>query len=71
MQAHQTVVIDSLKDSDYSVKKKALNLLYVLCDITNAKDVVEELVLNLTTAESIIKEVRKHTLHYTHYTHYT
>lgn len=56
VQSHQQVVIDSLKDADYSVKKKALNLLYVLSDITNAKEVVEELVLNLATADTIIKE---------------
>jgi hypothetical protein len=53
---HQHTVLDSLKDADISVRKKALGLLFVLADATNAQEIVSELVLNLSSAEAAIKE---------------
>lgn len=56
VQMHQQTVLDSLKDADISVRRKALGLLYVLADESNAQDIVGELVLNLSSAEAAIKE---------------
>lgn len=53
---HQRTVLDSMKDIDISVKKRALNLLYVMTDKSNAKDIVGELVAILEESESAIKE---------------
>jgi len=32
-----------LKDPDISIRRRALDLLYGMCDVTNAKEIVEEL----------------------------
>ncbi|KAG1362219.1 putative AP-2 complex subunit alpha-2 [Cocos nucifera] len=40
---HQAQIITSLKDPDISIRRRALDLLYGMCDVTNAKDIVEEL----------------------------
>jgi AP-2 complex subunit alpha len=53
---YQTDVLDSLKDPDISLRKRALNLLYVMCYEKNARDIVGELVINLPTSDSQIKE---------------
>ena len=56
LQGHQALVLESMKDLDYSVKKKALSLLFCISDETNAKGIVEELVVILATADNAIKE---------------
>ncbi|XP_028124141.1 AP-2 complex subunit alpha-1-like [Camellia sinensis] len=40
---HQSQIITSLKDPDISIRRRALALLYGMCDVSNAKDIVEEL----------------------------
>jgi AP-2 complex subunit alpha len=40
---HQSQIITSLKDPDISIRRRALDLLYGMCDVSNAKDIVEEL----------------------------
>jgi AP-2 complex subunit alpha len=40
---HQAHIISSLKDPDISIRRRSLDLLYGMCDISNAKDIVEEL----------------------------
>nr|KAJ0227170.1 hypothetical protein LSAT_V11C100009900 [Lactuca sativa] len=40
---HQDQIITSLKDPDISMQRRALDLLYGMCDVSNAKDIVEEL----------------------------
>jgi len=56
VQEYQYSVIDSLKDIDISVKKRALELLYVMVDNENCVEIVGELVTNLAIAENNIKE---------------
>lgn len=56
VQAHQEVVLDSLKDLDISVRKRALDLIFVMTDKNNAEFVVGELVTNLALAENAMKE---------------
>ncbi|XP_028124101.1 uncharacterized protein LOC114321156 [Camellia sinensis] len=40
---HQSQIITSLKDPDISIRRRALALLHGMCDVSNAKDIVEEL----------------------------
>ncbi|XP_078160868.1 AP-2 complex subunit alpha-1-like [Carex rostrata] len=53
---HQAQIITSLKDPDISIRRRALDLLYGMCDVTNAKDIVEELLQYLNTAEFTMRE---------------
>jgi AP-2 complex subunit alpha len=39
-----------------SIRRRSLDLLYGMCDISNAKDIVEELLQYLTTADFGIRE---------------
>ena len=55
-QQHQVTVLDSLKDSDESVRRRALDLLYAMTDQNNSESVVEELVLNLSTCATSMKD---------------
>ena len=53
---HQHTVMESLKDADISVRKKALGILFVLADESNAQEIESELVLNLSSAEAATTE---------------
>ncbi|VFQ67210.1 unnamed protein product [Cuscuta campestris] len=53
---HQPQIITSLKDPDISIRRRALDLLYGMCDVSNAKDIVEELLQYLNTAEFAMRE---------------
>jgi AP-2 complex subunit alpha len=53
---HQEVIIQSLKDRDISVRRRGLDLLYSMCDQTNAQGVVSELLKYLAIAEYGIRE---------------
>ncbi|KAL7618838.1 hypothetical protein Lser_V15G00906 [Lactuca serriola] len=48
---HQDQIITSLKDPDISMQRRALDLLYGMCDVSNAKDIVEELLQYLGTTD--------------------
>ncbi|CCJ28678.1 unnamed protein product [Pneumocystis jirovecii] len=52
---HDTI-IQSLGDKDLSIQKKALELLYCICDSSNAKTTVEKLIHYLEEANPLIKE---------------
>lgn len=53
---HQEIIIGSLKDRDISVRRKGLDLLYSMCDATNARVVVGELLHYLQNADFGIRE---------------
>ena len=53
---HQDTVIYSLKDRDVSVRRTALDLLYSMCDGTNAKVIVGELLKYLAVADYSLRE---------------
>ncbi|KAL7422361.1 hypothetical protein Q5752_003007 [Cryptotrichosporon argae] len=53
---HQETIILSLKDRDISVRRRALDLLYSMCDTTNAKPIVGELVRYLQNADYNLRE---------------
>eukprot|EP00934_Nitzschia_sp_Nitz4_P008342 Nitzschia sp. Nitz4//scaffold55_size114948//11408//14736//NITZ4_003882-RA/size114948-snap-gene-0.166-mRNA-1//1//CDS//3329554473//8332//frame0 len=53
---HQATVLVSLKDADISVRRRALDLLFVMCDTDNAERIVDELVAHLVMADAAIRE---------------
>ena len=53
---HQSIIIGSLKDRDISVRRKGLDLLYSMCDQTNARPIVGELMIYLQNADFGIRE---------------
>ncbi|KAM0791971.1 hypothetical protein ACM66B_000474 [Microbotryomycetes sp. NB124-2] len=53
---HQDVIIQSLRDRDISVRRRGLDLLYSMCDVTNAKTIVAELLRYLTVSDFTLRE---------------
>lgn len=53
---HQNIIIGSLRDRDISVRRKGLDLLYSMCDTTNAQPIVNELLKYLQTADFSLRE---------------
>lgn len=53
---HQPVIIKSLRDKDISVRRRALDLLYSMCDVTNSKTIVGELLGYLAVADYTLRE---------------
>ena len=49
-------VLNSLRDPDISIRRRALDLLYAMCDRENARKVVEELLNYLTESDIAIRE---------------
>ncbi|KAF2457769.1 adaptin N terminal region-domain-containing protein [Lineolata rhizophorae] len=53
---HQNIIIGALRDRDISVRRQGLDLLYSMCDSTNAQPIVHELLKYLQTADYAIRE---------------
>ncbi|KAH6996804.1 adaptin N terminal region-domain-containing protein [Ilyonectria destructans] len=53
---HQDIILGSLKDRDISVRRKGLDLLYSMCDSSNAQVIVGELLHYLQNADFAIRE---------------
>ncbi|KAI5309426.1 hypothetical protein KEM55_003254, partial [Ascosphaera atra] len=53
---HQNIILGSLRDRDISVRRKGLDLLYSMCDITNARPIVNELMNYLSQADYALRE---------------
>ncbi|UJR25875.1 hypothetical protein I4U23_007225 [Adineta vaga] len=54
---HQETVINALKsERDVSVRQRAVDLLYAMCDRSNAQDLVQEMLTYLETADYTIRE---------------
>eukprot|EP00756_Hemistasia_phaeocysticola_P040522 Hpha_TRINITY_DN16867_c2_g1::TRINITY_DN16867_c2_g1_i8::g.149188::m.149188/K11824/AP2A; AP-2 complex subunit alpha len=53
---YQVAIVNSLKDPDISIRRKALDLLYVMCDKSNAGEIVGELIDHLPVSEHQIRE---------------
>jgi len=53
---HQETVILALKDPDISIRRRALNLLFGMCDKSSSRSIVHELLTYLTTADFDIRE---------------
>lgn len=54
--SHQGQIQSSLKDQDISIRKRALDLLYVMADKTNARPIVSQLLQYLRTAAYDMRE---------------
>ncbi|PVH98694.1 Adaptor protein complex AP-2 alpha subunit [Periconia macrospinosa] len=53
---HQAIIIGSLRDRDISVRRQGLDLLYSMCDPSNAQPIVQELLRYLQSADYAIRE---------------
>ena len=53
---HQGTIILSLRDKDISVRRRALDLLYSMCDVDNAELIVGELLQYLKIADYNLRE---------------
>eukprot|EP00878_Enallax_costatus_P024930 GHUV01026636.1.p1 GENE.GHUV01026636.1~~GHUV01026636.1.p1 ORF type:complete len:670 (+),score=220.90 GHUV01026636.1:292-2301(+) len=53
---HQGTILGNLKDPDVSIRRRALDLLFTMCDGGSAVEVVEELVKYLTVADFGMRE---------------
>ncbi|KAL1996338.1 hypothetical protein VTN49DRAFT_103 [Thermomyces lanuginosus] len=53
---HQPYILGSLRDRDISVRRKGLDLLYSMCDASNARPIVAELLSHLQSADYAIRE---------------
>lgn len=53
---HQASIVASLRDRDITVRRQALDLLYCMCDNSNAQSVVNELLKHLQIADYAIRE---------------
>ncbi|PWZ03390.1 Adaptor protein complex AP-2 alpha subunit [Testicularia cyperi] len=53
---HQNTIILSLRDKDISVRRRGLDLLYSMCDVTNAKVIVSELLKYMHVADYALRE---------------
>ena len=56
LRKHQQTVLLALRDKDVSVRRRALDLLYSMCDASNAKSTVQELLRTLPTADYSLRE---------------
>lgn len=52
----QRTISDSLNDPDISIRRRALDLLYSVCDRSSAESIVNELLTYLVTADFAIRE---------------
>lgn len=53
---HQDTIILSLRDKDISVRRRGLDLLYSMCDLSNSKVIVAELLRYLSVADYTLRE---------------
>jgi AP-2 complex subunit alpha len=53
---NQQEIADSLHDADISIRRRALDLLFGMCDASNAQDIVQQLLDYLVVADFAIRE---------------
>ncbi|KAG6336574.1 hypothetical protein ID866_2512 [Astraeus odoratus] len=56
LKKHQGTIILSLRDKDISVRRRALDLLYSMCDVDNSELIVGELLRYLKVADYVLRE---------------
>ena len=53
---HQDTIMASLEDPDLAIRKRALHMLFSMCDEENAEEIVKKLLEHLKTPDFLIKE---------------
>ncbi|GAB4815001.1 hypothetical protein N2152v2_002047 [Parachlorella kessleri] len=53
---HQKTIIAQLRDPDVSIRRRALDLLFIMCNPNNAVEIVEELLAYLAVADFAMRE---------------
>mmetsp|Transcript_40767 Transcript_40767/g.67711 ORF Transcript_40767/g.67711 Transcript_40767/m.67711 type:complete len:987 (-) Transcript_40767:172-3132(-) len=56
LKKHQSTILFSLKDPDISIRRRALDLVYAMCDTASVKETVSELLTYLASADLSIRE---------------
>ncbi|KAJ2359437.1 hypothetical protein GGF43_000056 [Coemansia sp. RSA 2618] len=56
LKKYQGVITQSLRDRDVSVRRRALDLLYSMCDVDSAKAIVGELLRHMAVADLALRE---------------
>ncbi|KAJ2311868.1 hypothetical protein H4S02_001534 [Coemansia sp. RSA 2611] len=56
LKRHQGVIVQSLRDRDVSVRRRALDLLYSMCDVDSARAIVGELLRHMAVADLALRE---------------
>lgn len=56
IQMHSDMIFVSLSDKDISVRRRALDLLYAICDRTNVRDIVQRLLDYLRVADASLRQ---------------
>ena len=56
VKGQQQQIVTSLRDADISIRRRALDLMYNICDVGNSQEIVTELLQYLTTADFTIRE---------------
>lgn len=55
VQKHKNTILECMKDSDISIKRRALDLVYLIINTSNIKQIVKECLNFLVIAEPEIK----------------
>jgi len=53
---HQKTIIACLRDGDVSIRRRALDLLFIMCTSDNSAEIVDELLSYLTLADYSMRE---------------
>mmetsp|Transcript_2698 Transcript_2698/g.7705 ORF Transcript_2698/g.7705 Transcript_2698/m.7705 type:complete len:1005 (+) Transcript_2698:224-3238(+) len=53
---HQSTILFSLKDADVSIRRRALDLVYSMCDHDNCRETIKELLTYLANADFALRE---------------
>ncbi|KAJ2518398.1 hypothetical protein H4217_003358 [Coemansia sp. RSA 1939] len=56
IKTYQGVIVRSLRDRDVSVRRRALDLLYSMCDVDNARGIVSELLRHMAVSDFALRE---------------
>ncbi|KAJ1674022.1 hypothetical protein EV182_004124, partial [Spiromyces aspiralis] len=56
LKKYHPVIVQSLRDRDVSVRRRALDLMYSMCSISNAKGTVMELLRHMPSADPALRE---------------
>ena len=56
MKDHSTIILQSLRDSDVSIRRRALDLLFLICTSDTVKNICKELLIYFREDDPQLKE---------------